>query len=250
MQDKIEQLFTYRKLPYLLSFIKKKESAKLYRRLVDLQIAIYDLDHYLETNWKLKNKELKRFWQNIYSCLAKMDYTEEEAFHLTNHIRRYQKHEMQLRDALMPTVLNKEYYYYYKSCDVRLMREIIYNKAPKISSHLTLEDWRWFDLITEIDDDIEDVFEDQKTINGNMFLIMIIEDGLDAAVKTFRKFILQTIDKQNDDLDEIKTKHKKKLIKWTTKESELTLKLLDKNYKKLKKKKISKKMPLLREKVV
>lgn len=250
MRDKIEQLFTYRKVPYLLSFLKKKKATKLYNRLVKLQIAIYELDHYLETNWKLKNKELDRFWQNIYKCLSKMNYDSDEAFHLTNHIRRYQKHEMQLRESQMPTLLNKEYYYYYKSCDVRLIREIIYDKAPEISSHINLEDWRYFDLITEIDDDVEDVFEDQLTINGNMFLIMILEAGLDAAVDNFESFIYHITDKENNCASPQNSKIRKKLIKWTNKEATATLHRLKKNHKKLKNKRINKKMPLVDKNVL
>jgi len=46
IKEKIEDLFVYRKLPHLMNGLKRKEVRKLTAMLVDLQLAIYELDHY------------------------------------------------------------------------------------------------------------------------------------------------------------------------------------------------------------
>jgi len=250
VEKKIRTLFKYRKLPYLLSYLDKKDARRLKSDLITLQVAIYELDHYLETNWKLSNNKLKSYWKGIYRALGNIGIDLNVAFEMTNHIRRYQRHEEQLRDGMMPTLINKEFYYYYKSCDVRLMREIIYKINPSITKDCTLEDWRYFDIITEINDDIEDVFEDQKTINGNMFLIQVIEDGLGITIKDFERFISEILTKENARHLASDSNSSKKLNKATIKEANQTLRLLHANAKKLERKSIRRQMPLVAQKIL
>ena len=186
---KIADLFEYRLLPDLINTISDDQKEGLLDKLYALQTAIYKLDEYLETNWDLSEKKLDKAWQKIYKQLKKLGFEEESAESLCKHIERYQKHEIQLRDGKLPTSINQEYYYYYKSCDVRLMRQIIYELNPELVKKISLADWRIYDLVTEINDDIEDVFEDQKTINGNAFLIRIIEEDLEMAHDYFDKWL-------------------------------------------------------------
>lgn len=237
-KKKIKDLFEYRKLPYLLSYLPKKDAKKLYKKLVRLQYEIYRLDAYLEKNWVLKKKRLSKRWDNIYLALDELGYNKKDSFKILGHIRKYEKHESQLRKGVMPTVLNDEYYYYYKSCDVRLMRHIIYDHCPEISSDIAFEDWRYFDLITEVNDDVEDVFEDQKTINGNMFLIAIIESGLTETEKRFRNFIENLEKKETNSvgISNDQTAQRKKILKWSISESEKTKQLLMKNIGRIKRK--------------
>lgn len=189
MKKKINQLFKYRKLPLLLSSLGKKDKQFLEKRLVEIQKSIYKLDAYLEKKWKTNDEKLEALWKNINSEIRKTGFNDEEIENLTKHIKKYQLHELQLRENKLPTRLKLEYFYYYKSCDVRLMREIIYCFDNEIESKLKLSDWRYYDLVTEINDDVEDVFEDQTTINGNCFLISIIEDGISVTKDKFLKFL-------------------------------------------------------------
>lgn len=247
-KKKIEELFVYRKLPYLLSYLPKKKAKKLYKKLVRLQYEIYSLDTYLENNWVLKKKKLKKYWNGIYFVLDDLGYSKRESHEMLSHIRRYQKHESQLREGIMPTILNEEYYYHFKSCDVRLMREIIYKSCPKISENLTFEDWRYFDLVTEINDDVEDVFEDQGTINGNMFLIAIIESGISNTEKRFINFINNLEEKAFKMLNETTTNedNKKKIYKWTLKEVKTTKKLIKHNLARIASKGLEDNIPLVK----
>lgn len=52
-----------------------------------------------------------------------------------------------------------------------------------------MEEWRLFDLVTEVNDDVEDVFEDCDTINANSFLISTIEIGRKETRKIFTQFL-------------------------------------------------------------
>lgn len=229
MEDKIEELFEYRKIPFLLSRVKKKERKSLKKKLFKLQRDIYKLDNYLESNWVLKDKKLEKHWGRIYKTLANLGFNNIESNDLCKHIRKYQLHETQLRENKMPTRLSEEYYYYYKSCDVRLMRVIIgaYTEDDKIT--LDLSDWRYFDLITEINDDVEDIFEDQKTINGNLFNIMIHERGIEVTFKVFYEKLTEFLNASLKKFLMTNDKDKLSLMKWTAINYYETVELLYKN---------------------
>ena len=69
------------------------------------------------------------------------------------------------------------------------MRQIIIDSCPGSFHNNHLTDWRYFDLITELNDDIEDVFEDITTINANAFLISINENSVEKTRKDFSIFL-------------------------------------------------------------
>jgi len=236
MKEKIQELFEYRKIPYLLSFVKKKERKWLVKSLIQLQKDIYELDSYLESKWNLKTKKLDKYWSKINRTLSKLGYSPEESHKLTSHVRKYQLHETQLRERKMPSRLSKEYYYYYKSCDVRLTRTIIFDYTENDKYSCDITDWRFFDLITEINDDIEDIFEDQDTINGNLFNILIHEVGLEIASKQIYTVLNEFYDASNDRYRMTKNIDKLNIMKWTSEYYFDTVELLRKNSKAIKKK--------------
>ncbi len=237
---KINELFEYRKLPFLLNHFVKKDKKWMHRKLIDLQVAIYDLDRYLESNWKLKSDKLDHYWSKIYSQLNKLDFTQSEISILVKHIQKYQLHESQLRENKLPTRLSFEYYYYYKSCDVRLMREIINIYNDILRSKIDVASWRYYDLITEMNDDIEDVFEDQLTINGNLFNIMIFEHGLKHTEKAFKYHLDNILKKSERKFKHSKNAYEQKIRKWTLKRHKQTTKLMEKQLIKIKKKRLKK----------
>jgi len=159
----------------------------------------------------------------------------------SKHIMKYQRHELNLRSGKMPTEGSTEYYYYYKSCDVRLMRQIIYDRSEDLDSKFTLADWRYFDLVTEVNDDVEDMFEDLETINGNYALIARWQFGKKEANKMIEEFLDQIEEKNKDRYTKRKSDSDYKIIyKKTKKQIKATRKLLLKNSNKLKKKQIKK----------
>lgn len=227
IEKKIEDLFELRRLPYLIGEFKKKKAKDLKRKLVGLQIAIYSLDSYLESEWKPTSKRLKKYWKEIFGTLKDLGYSKDQAYTMCSDIRRYEKHELQLREQLFPTRLNMEYYYHYKSCDVRLIRNIIYDKNPNLENLIPLLTWRYFDLITEVNDDIEDVFEDQLTINGNMFLISVHEMGIENAKIKYLEFF-DLVSKKFGNLNS-EFLDFAKLMRWFEESVDDTKNLLNKN---------------------
>ena len=191
LAHKIDELFAYRKLPYLISTQEPdaNRAKKFLQQLSDLQTAIYHLDAYLESNWDIDEQQLDAKWVIIYEKLSACGLTKKYHKDYVSHIQKYQKHELQLREGLLPTRLSMEYFYYYKSCDVKLIRRLIYDRYPALAKLYTLGDWRYFDRITEVDDDVSDIHEDQHTINGNRFLITIKEEGIDEAKSQFSQYM-------------------------------------------------------------
>jgi hypothetical protein len=224
LQEKIKALFEYRKLPYLLNLVEPS-SAKvdaLLLRLTNLQVSIYELDHYLESNWLIEGKYLDQYWDKMYHQLEVCGVKKEMHQDFLAHVKKYQEHELQLREGKLPDRLSMEYFYFYKSCDVKLLRRIIYKEYPQLESLFPLAFWKAFDLSTEVDDDIEDVFEDQYTINANRFLIDSVLKGVDYTYSYFRSF-LESIEHTYFDGFDSKSQSHMQLKEWSLKENNKTI---------------------------
>lgn len=190
---KIRTLFAYRDFDHLydLGELSVAKKDRLEDNLIRLQQDIYFLDEYLESNWELDKADLKLYWNHIHQSLSNLGVASSDYDLYSAHIYKYQHHETQLRTKKDLLRLSMQYFYFYKSCDVKLLRRIIYNHAPKISKYYTLADWRCFDLITEVNDDVEDLIEDLQTINGNRLQLSIHRNGVDKAKKDFLHFMDQ-----------------------------------------------------------
>lgn len=241
MKKKIKALFDYRDIPKLMKDGKIKGKKSLTKRLMQLQISIYWLDDYLENNWDIKKSDLNKFWKEIHKDMQACGIPKNKLAEYSKHILKYQGHELNLRSGKMPTEGSTEYYYYYKSCDVRLMRQIIYDQSEDLNSKYTLADWRYFDLVTEVNDDVEDMFEDLETINGNYALIARWEYGKKKSIQMIEEFLDFIAEKNEERYQQRKSKSDYKTIyKKTKKQIKITRKLLIKNNQKLKKKQIKK----------
>ena len=86
-----------------------------------------------------------------------------------------------------------EYLYFYKSCDVKLMRALIYREKPALEELLPQRDWLAYDMITELNDDIEDMFEDIRTFNGNRIIFEVAVLGADATYRHYQQYLEQVI---------------------------------------------------------
>lgn len=199
---KIKTLFDYRDFDHLyeLGGLSNKDKEVLEQKLIRLQQDIYFLDEYLESNWELDRSELKSYWNRIHQSLSNLKVPAKLYDDYSSHIYKYQHHEEQLRQDVDMLRLSMEYFYFYKSCDVKLLRRIIYDYAPKLNKHYSLSDWRYFDLITEVNDDVDDLIEDLSTINGNRLLLLIRQKGIDVARKEFNDFMDVIAQKSTDRL--------------------------------------------------
>lgn len=215
MIAKIKELFEYRQLPVLLRIGNYGMKSPLVEKLIKLQKSIYDLDTYLESNWDIRSGQLKKHWKEIYLDLSKLGVPKSKMDNYVKYILKYQKHELAMRQGKLPNSFSMAYYYFYKSCDVKLIRQIIYDYIPELKKQYTLSDWRQFDLITEINDDVEDIFEDIDIINGNYFLFEIKENGKSFAGKKFKAYLKQVNKESRSRYKKKKTLAQKQLLDWT-----------------------------------
>jgi hypothetical protein len=191
LRQKISELFSYRMFPWLLSESDKteEENGLFMERLFELQESIYLLDAMLESRWEINDQDKERHWQHIIDqtkpCLTK----DLHPLSVLQHIKKYEKHEIAIRSGHWPVRLSMSYFYFYKSCDVKLLRRLIYDFAGLEKKLGNLASWRLFDFVTEVNDDITDVFEDLSFYNGNRFLIHLLLYGKKSTEDVFLQFL-------------------------------------------------------------
>ena len=213
LRNKIIELFEYRELPKLIAYGGGAWDEQFYEDLIHLQYNIYMLDHELETNWNVDISIINARWIAIHKDLGILGVSASDYDKYSSHIYKYQKHELGIRKGKLPTRLSMEYFYFYKSCDVKLLRKLIYDKNPQLAKVIKPSEWRTFDLVTEINDDVVDLQEDITTINGNRFLISLIQLGKEQTVEVFNDF-LDVMDVRNRLLD-VKSIKGVEFVEWT-----------------------------------
>ncbi|HRX28285.1 MAG TPA: hypothetical protein P5235_02800 [Saprospiraceae bacterium] len=226
MRDKIIELFEYRKFPLLFEAAGKKweVSSPFVESLIELQEKIYDLDSILESDWDIDPMHLSEQWKQINQCQLFRDFSREEKVEWCREILKYQSHELALRKGISPLGLDMEYFYYFKSCDVKLLRKLIYEQFAELHDYINLSDWKLFDLVTEINDDVMDLHEDCQYYNGNAFLISMVQDGKELTRNKFADF-LNECGKKNEKCH-YNTDIKNELKNWVSNEVDSTLKLM------------------------
>ncbi len=224
LRNKIIELFEYRELPKLIAYGGQKRDGQFYEDLIQLQYDIYMLDHELETNWYVDMSIIDARWKAIHKDLGVLGVSASDYDKYSNHIYKYQRHELGIRDGKLPTRLSLEYFYFYKSCDVKLLRKLIYDRNPELAKVIKTSEWRIFDLVTEINDDVVDLQEDTTTINGNRFLISLIQLGKEKTVQIFNGF-LDELDARNRQLA-VKSKEGVEFLDWTDTQIKETKKLV------------------------
>jgi hypothetical protein len=199
LRKKIIDLFEYRLFPRLIEDgTNDKDSSEFYERLIQLQSAIYHLDAHLEANWHTDFTKLAWHWDRIKDKLEDFGIDDTNSGQYLRHIYKYEKHELELRTGKSPLRFDPQYFYFYKSCDVKLLRRLIYEHYKLSPSCGKLADWRYYDLVTEVNDDIEDVFEDLDYINGNRFLLTILREGREETQYIFQSFLKIIADKAKE----------------------------------------------------
>ena len=238
-EDKIETLFAYRLIPWLLKRSRLRNKKLFYRQLEQLQKNIYALDTYLESIWDLKEEVLLKKWKKIFKALEKFGLSKKEQGEWCREIFVYQKQEIALRKKLQPTRLDISKFYFYKSCDVKLMRRLLYRADPELNKTVSYSDWIGFDYLTEVNDDIEDVFEDCEVYNCNRFLFALYNWGKSVTSKEYLTFIGQIQKESEIRLETMDSKEKRKVLKQTIMTAEDTRALLIKQLKSKQLKRIS-----------
>lgn len=238
LEEKILALFELRMVPLLIeqANIGQIEEKRLMTRLKRLQQVIYELDAYLEASWDIKESRLNELWNPIFNALKGLHINPIQVEKQINYIKKYQKNELELRENKLPTRFSYEYFYFYKSCDVKLLRGILYYKYPILKKFASVNDWRYFDLITEVQDDVDDLFEDLHSINGNRFLIHLLkEKDPDLTLKEFSDFIIEVKNKSSQKYDHYESdEFRNQIHLMTLKSADETLELLKEQIQKFK----------------
>jgi hypothetical protein len=225
--DKIKNLFEYRKIFWLLSQSQIENQPVLIQQLTNLQAAIYELDWQLENQWAIELRDLKTCWLNIYSRLSAMGLSENQQRTWTKEIERYQNRELDLRQGISPLKHSMEDLYNFKSCDVRLMRRLIYKEVDSLNKVLRFSEWSEFDLITEVNDDIDDLYEDLAAFNANRFLFSLHELGPLATRERFETFIKEKSKSLCQKLETSSSSARRQMQVWIENIAMETLGLLD-----------------------
>ncbi len=192
IQRKIDDLFAYRRLTDVFRQSGIGEGDPLIENLKNLQFRIYKLDAYLESNWYLEEASLDTLWADIRSALLPFGIErDKEQKSVLREIVQYEHIEKKCRSGKWPTAVSFDTFYRTKSCDVRLIRQLVYNGKPDLKALYPLKAWVCYDLVTEVNDDISDLYEDLPTWNANRFLISILRKGHLKTDKAYQHFLAQ-----------------------------------------------------------
>ncbi len=227
-KEKIKKLFAYRRIMDLLKETGLSNDQAFVNQLVDVQYQIYMLDAYLEGQWEIHKSELAVYWKAIEHSLTQMGYKKKKIASLVTEIEEYQQIEVNCRKEKWPTKVPFRKFYSTKSCDVRLIRHLIYVAHPGLEQIWKESSWIHYDLITEIHDDVADLEEDIKTYNGNRFLISILRKGAEKTQTEYEKKLRSITEKANKHFENKKGSGKnKQLAAWITTRSKQTINLLN-----------------------
>lgn len=227
IRKKITALFSYRKLTDLMAQSGLDKNKTFVQQLYDLQYSIYLLDAYLESQWDLANEERSVCWKRIETAVSGLHFSPRERKELLKEIRVYEKIELDCRHDRWPTRQPFKTFYTIKSCDVRLIRHILYDAHPALDDLYHEKTWVYYDRITEIHDDIADLHEDLHTFNGNRFLISILRKGQDKTLKQYDLYLRKAGEKAKAYFKpRIKRGENHQLYQWTREQADETLALL------------------------
>ncbi len=226
--DKIKKLFAYRRITDLLKVTGLSRDKDFVADIINVQYQIYMLDGYLESKWDLNKKEISHFWDGIFIALEAMGYKDKQISSMVTEISDYEKIERNCRKDIWPTKVSMKDFYLTKSCDVRLIRHLIYRAHPDLDKMWKERAWEYYDIITEINDDITDLQEDTNSYNGNRFLISILRKGNDKTFTQYRDYLGDITSRANEYFTSKADRGKnKQLADWTVERSLQTLKLLE-----------------------
>jgi hypothetical protein len=185
---KILDLFRHRHIDWLWARSAQAGHRDAYATLMRIQSAIYDLDAYLESHWRLSRQRLESYWQALEGALSGLVPDPADQTRLLEDIRQYQAQELMTRSGGDISLIPLDDFYYYKTCDVRLIRELILRSDPPLRDAIPATCWLAFDRITELEDDIEDQSEDQGTYNVNRYLAAARSLGASRAAMAYRTY--------------------------------------------------------------
>lgn len=202
IDQKINQLLDHSKIHYLFELDNSERLVKksLKIRLKRIIQILFELDSYTESKWILEDETLVEFQKSLQNAIKGLYIRPSLLHRYVTNVIKYVKLERQLRDHIHPDSFDLNYFYYYKSSRIKLIRAIVYQKFQNLEGSAA-SDWAMFDLFQSITDDLEDIQEDREQINANRFLFSLANRGQQETIQSYRHFIefsLQKIPLQDD----------------------------------------------------
>ena len=190
IEDKIYDLFELRLIPELIQWGSGHDLNKRFLKdLFLLQNDIYLLDKTLEESWDVDEHSMDHYWNLVTCRLSDFGYSSDKIGRLLYRLKVYVENELIIRKRIFPSFQQIRPFYYFKSCDVKLARDLIYDRYPVLESVLPKVAWILFDLITEVNDDISDELEDRQVYNGNRFLFSLYTHGVEDTLYEYTMFM-------------------------------------------------------------
>ena len=164
ISEKTEELYAKRIAPYAPNLASPTREA-----IINFQKLVFVVDHYFEHNQQLNPAFLNSFWNQFEKFLDDLQMPKELQATLLQDIKDYADIEASIRIGRKLAEYEIRFFYFKKSCDVRMQRHIIryLNTQPALSSEPEIIR----DILEEIEDDVDDIAEDELTpFGGNRFL--------------------------------------------------------------------------------
>ncbi len=182
IRQKVDQLYEKRIKPYARNLNPEKKKI-----IIELQTLVFVLDHYFEQNKDINSYLLNSAWKEFNKSLNALGMPLAVQENVLTDIKDYARIEIKMRKGKKLAEYPIGFFYYKKSCDVRMQRHIIrYLNNEPVKSDLT-EINR--DIAEEIEDDSDDLLEDVETpFNGNR-LLEIKQTGDITKEKEYPLFI-------------------------------------------------------------
>lgn len=179
--DKAEELYEKRIAPYASDLAPATRTT-----ILNFQKLVFILDHYFEHNEQLNPIILNSFWQQFGKFLD--DFMPKELqVSILQDIKDYADIEASTRTGKKLADYEIKFFYFKKSCDVRMQRHIIryLNQQPATSSNTEITK----DILEEIEDDVDDIQEDKSTpFTGNRLLEILNSKDV-AKLKEYNTLI-------------------------------------------------------------
>ena len=164
ISEKAEELYAKRIAPYAPDLASPTREA-----IINFQKLVFVVDHYFEHNQQLNPAFLNSFWNQFEKFLDDLQMPKELQATLLQDIKDYADIEASIRIGKKLAEYEIKFFYFKKSCDVRMQRHIIrfLNKHETSSSEPEIVR----DILEEIEDNVDDIEEDKLTpFGGNRFL--------------------------------------------------------------------------------
>lgn len=205
INEKASELYEKRIAPYAPDLPSHTRDA-----IINFQKVVFIVDHYFEYNEQLDPTLLNSFWKQFEKFLDSLGMPKELQVTILQDIKDYADIEASTRAGKKLADYEIKFFYFKKSCDVRMQRHILRYLNQQSATSSSPEITR--DTLEEIEDDVDDIQEDRSTPFSGNRLLEILNSGDITKLQEYNTFInslpdapTDLVKRINDKLGELKT---------------------------------------------